>query len=81
MPASARRPPFTAEEIDEFADAVGRCPTALIEPPSEVVAGPHAALQRARELAGSTGMVLASGSIYLVADLLAPEGQRRASML
>jgi dihydrofolate synthase/folylpolyglutamate synthase len=50
-------------------------------PPSEVVAGPRAALRRARELAGSTGMVLATGSIYLVADLLAPEGQRRASML
>jgi dihydrofolate synthase / folylpolyglutamate synthase len=50
-------------------------------PPSEVVPGPHAALQRARELAGGTGMVLATGSIYLVADLLAPEGRRRASML
>jgi dihydrofolate synthase/folylpolyglutamate synthase len=50
-------------------------------PPSEVVAGPQAALQRGRELAGSTGMVLASGSIYLVADLLAPEGRRRSSML
>jgi dihydrofolate synthase / folylpolyglutamate synthase len=50
-------------------------------PPSEVVPGPHAALQRARELAGRTGMVLATGSIYLVADLLAPEGRRRASML
>jgi dihydrofolate synthase/folylpolyglutamate synthase len=50
-------------------------------PPSEVVPGPHAALARARELAGRTGMVLATGSIYLVADLLAPEGERRASML
>jgi dihydrofolate synthase / folylpolyglutamate synthase len=50
-------------------------------PPSEVVPGPHAALQRARELAGSTGMALATGSIYLVGDLLAPEGRRRASML
>jgi dihydrofolate synthase/folylpolyglutamate synthase len=46
-----------------------------------VVPGPRAALQRARELAGRTGMVLATGSIYLVADLLAPEGRRRASML
>jgi dihydrofolate synthase/folylpolyglutamate synthase len=50
-------------------------------PPSEVVAGPRAALERARELAGPAGMVLATGSIYLVADLLAPEGRRRASML
>jgi dihydrofolate synthase / folylpolyglutamate synthase len=50
-------------------------------PPSEVVANPRAAMKRARELAGPGGMVLATGSIYLVADLLAPEGQRRASML
>ncbi len=50
-------------------------------PPSEVVAGPRAAMSRARELAGPAGMVLATGSIYLVADLLAPEGRRRASML
>jgi dihydrofolate synthase/folylpolyglutamate synthase len=50
-------------------------------PPSEVVADPRAALERARELAGPGGMVLATGSIYLVADLLAPEGRRRASML
>ena len=44
-------------------------------------ADPRAALERARELAGPGGMVLATGSIYLVADLLAPEGRRRASML
>ncbi len=50
-------------------------------PPSEVVASPRAAMERARELAGPAGMVLATGSIYLVADLLAPEGRRRASML
>jgi dihydrofolate synthase/folylpolyglutamate synthase len=50
-------------------------------PPSEAVRDPRAAIVRARELAGSAGMVIATGSIYLVADLLAPPGSRRASML
>jgi dihydrofolate synthase / folylpolyglutamate synthase len=50
-------------------------------PPSELVRDPHAAVHRARELAGTDGTVLATGSIYLVADLLAPAGTRRASML
>jgi dihydrofolate synthase / folylpolyglutamate synthase len=53
----------------------------LSGPPSEVVRDPRAALARARELAGPGGVVLATGSIYLVADLLAPAGDRRASML
>jgi dihydrofolate synthase/folylpolyglutamate synthase len=39
--------------------------------PVEIVAEPHAALARARESAGPGGGVLATGSIYLVADLLA----------
>jgi dihydrofolate synthase / folylpolyglutamate synthase len=50
-------------------------------PPSELVRHSRAAVERARELAGPSGMVIATGSIYLVADLLAPEGHRRASML
>jgi dihydrofolate synthase/folylpolyglutamate synthase len=50
-------------------------------PKSELVRDPRAALERGRELAGRSGMVLATGSIYLVADLLAPAGRRRASML
>jgi dihydrofolate synthase/folylpolyglutamate synthase len=50
-------------------------------PASELVREPHAALGRARELAGPDGLVLATGSIYLVADLVAPAGRRRASML
>jgi dihydrofolate synthase/folylpolyglutamate synthase len=50
-------------------------------PPAEIVSKPVLALQRARELAGSSGIVLATGSIYLVAELLAPAGWRRASML
>lgn len=50
-------------------------------PPSELARDPRAALERARQLAGPGGVVLATGSIYLVADLLAPAGGRRASML
>jgi dihydrofolate synthase/folylpolyglutamate synthase len=50
-------------------------------PPSEVVRDPRAALDRARQLAGPRGVVIATGSIYLVADLVAPVGHRRASML
>ena len=50
-------------------------------PPSEIVGAPHAALARARELAGPDGAVLATGSIYLVADLVGRPGRRRASAL
>jgi dihydrofolate synthase/folylpolyglutamate synthase len=50
-------------------------------PPSEIVAAPHAALARARELAGPGGAVLATGSIYLVADLVAEGPRERASAL
>jgi dihydrofolate synthase / folylpolyglutamate synthase len=50
-------------------------------PPSEIVGDPRAAVARARELAQPGGAVLATGSIYLVADLLADPGRRRASAL
>ena len=50
-------------------------------PPSEIVRDPHAAVARAQELAGPDGAVLVTGSIYLVADLLAEPGRRRASAL
>ena len=50
-------------------------------PPAEVIRDLHAALERAREIAGPAGLVLATGSIYLVADLLRPAGAGRASML
>ncbi len=47
---------------------------------TSVVAGPHRALAHARELAGEEGVVLATGSIYLIADLMraedAPGGSR-----
>ncbi len=52
---------------------------------AESVRDPLPALERARELAGPDGVVLATGSIYLVADLLAARGGaaagRRASIL
>jgi dihydrofolate synthase/folylpolyglutamate synthase len=47
---------------------------------AEVVPAPGAALARARELAGPDGAVVATGSIYLVADLVSA-GRRRASAL
>jgi dihydrofolate synthase/folylpolyglutamate synthase len=50
-------------------------------PPSEIVRDPRAAVARAKELAGPDGAVLATGSIYLVADLLGEPGRRRASAL
>jgi dihydrofolate synthase / folylpolyglutamate synthase len=50
-------------------------------PPWESVAEPRAALARARELAGPEGSVLATGSIYLVADLVRRRADARASSL
>ena len=50
-------------------------------PPSEVVRDPRAAVRRAQELAGPDGAVLATGSIYLVADLVGEAAGRRASAL
>jgi dihydrofolate synthase/folylpolyglutamate synthase len=47
----------------------------------ELVADPGAAVARARELAGPAGAVLATGSIYLVADLARAGTERRASTL
>jgi dihydrofolate synthase / folylpolyglutamate synthase len=51
---------------------------------ASIVGNPHEALTNARKLAGPTGVVVATGSIYLIADLLAGKpGQqrRRASTL
>lgn len=50
-------------------------------PPAEIVPDPRAALSRARELAGPDGVVLATGSLYLIAELVRPAGNRRASVL
>jgi dihydrofolate synthase/folylpolyglutamate synthase len=48
---------------------------------SEIEPDPRRAVERARALAGPDGTVLATGSIYLVADLLSAPGERRASAL
>jgi len=45
-----------------------------------VVGGSHRALTRARELAGEDGVVLATGSIYLISDLLRAPGSRGSSL-
>jgi dihydrofolate synthase/folylpolyglutamate synthase len=50
-------------------------------PPGEIEADPRSAVDRARALAGENGAVVATGSIYLVADLLSEPGRRRASAL
>jgi dihydrofolate synthase/folylpolyglutamate synthase len=49
--------------------------------PSEIEPDPKRAVERARALAGPDGTVLATGSIYLVAELLSAPGARRASVL
>jgi dihydrofolate synthase/folylpolyglutamate synthase len=50
-------------------------------PEAECVAEPRAALARARELAGPDGAVIATGSIYLIADLVRRPDAARASRL
>jgi dihydrofolate synthase/folylpolyglutamate synthase len=50
-------------------------------PTAETVPEPRAALARARELAGRDGAVLATGSIYLIADLVREDADARASTL
>jgi dihydrofolate synthase/folylpolyglutamate synthase len=50
-------------------------------PPAECVADPRAAVERARALAGPDGAVIATGSIYLIADLVRERQAARASRL
>jgi dihydrofolate synthase / folylpolyglutamate synthase len=50
-------------------------------PPARTVAGARLALDAARAAAGPGGVAIATGSIYLIADLLRPEGARGRSML
>ena len=50
-------------------------------PPAETVPDPRAALARARELAAPDGAALATGSIYLIADLVREDADARASTL
>ncbi len=58
---------------------IGPCEAAK----TEIIGDPHRALTNARKLAGPGGVVVATGSIYLIADLLAgqPGVRRRASVL
>jgi dihydrofolate synthase / folylpolyglutamate synthase len=53
----------------------------LSGPPSEIVADPQEAVDRARARAGPRGAVLATGSIYLIADLVREATGARASTL
>jgi dihydrofolate synthase / folylpolyglutamate synthase len=57
--------PELAAAVRSVAAAAGDGPP----PTLETVADPHAALGRARELAGEDGGVLISGSLYLLEDL------------
>jgi dihydrofolate synthase/folylpolyglutamate synthase len=69
-------PPTLSSLLDQLAPAITIA--------SEIVREPHVALRRARELAGPGGVVIATGSFYLIADLMHDEataGGRRASML
>jgi len=50
-------------------------------PSAQIVPDAHAAVDRARELAGASGAVVVTGSIYLIADVLRPTARHRASML
>src|SRR3954447_4096405 len=54
----------------------------LAERPDAITVGdPKLALERAKQLAGPGGAVLATGSIYLVADLVREPGRARISMI
>ncbi len=68
-------PPALAALLDQLAPEISVY--------AEIVGEPHAALRRARELAGPGGVVVATGSLYLIADLMhdPSAGERRASML
>jgi dihydrofolate synthase / folylpolyglutamate synthase len=48
--------------------------------PVEIVGEARSALERARTLAGPDGVALATGSIYLIADLLRPAGAARSTL-
>ena len=50
-------------------------------PPAEVLGEPRAALARARELAGTSGSVVVTGSIYLISDVIRPKARDLVSML
>ena len=73
--ASANPRALPAAQLAAQAAGAGWGATARVE------ADPRRAVALARELAGAGGVVLATGSIYLVADLTRPGGSGRASTL
>ena len=64
-------PPATLESLARQLEFTGD---------AEVVGDPERALERARGIAGPAGMVLATGSIYLVAGLAHARRAARAQM-
>jgi dihydrofolate synthase / folylpolyglutamate synthase len=50
-------------------------------PPARTTSDPRRALEQARAAAGPDGVALATGTIYLIADLLRPAGAQRRSTL
>jgi dihydrofolate synthase / folylpolyglutamate synthase len=50
-------------------------------PPSEIVSDPTRAVMRARTLAGPDGVVIVTGSIYLIAEMLAGGRRENASIM
>jgi dihydrofolate synthase/folylpolyglutamate synthase len=53
----------------------------LAGPPAEIEGDPRTAVETAQRIAGENGAVVATGSIYLIADLLSEPGRRKASAL
>ena len=64
-----------------LASLAGQVGVGDVESFSRLEADPRRALRVARELAGERGVVLATGSIYLIADLTRPAGAGPGSML
>jgi dihydrofolate synthase/folylpolyglutamate synthase len=75
--ASANRRALPPATLASLASQIG----GVAEEDIEIVGDPHDAVARAQALAGPGGAVVATGSIYLVADLLSPRGRRKASAL
>jgi dihydrofolate synthase/folylpolyglutamate synthase len=50
-------------------------------PPAEIIHDPFRAVAHARRLAGPAGVVIATGSLYLIADLLAGGPREHTSVL
>lgn len=78
-PPATTRPPARREPDPHAASGIASAATAA--PRARCEPDPHAALAVARDLAGAHGVVLATGSIYLVADLKRPPGAGPAATM